>query len=193
MSSDATDLVKSGRVDLSIKNDSNSTIQLLPRPAIFYTLLPKTRLARQLDPSELASKIEKKGEKKAKWIRFMGANATQTVSSTMIGNGGFYGFPPVYSSNGTFPIVNRSGDMTTVTTQVPDYAAQERALAKAAAVADQARSSAEEVRREAIGPTSIAPSDSVNGSLYFDVVKVQKASLQIPIGNALFEFTFPPR
>jgi hypothetical protein len=193
MSSESGDLVKSGRVDLSIKNDSDSRIQVLPRPAVFYTLLPKVRLARQLDPTQLATSIEKKGEKKAKWIRFMGANATQTVSTTMIGNGGFYGFPPVYSSNGTFPIVNRSGNMTTIQTQVPDYPAQERALAKAAAIGDQSRNSAEEIRRQGIGPTTISPGESVNGSLFFDVSKVQKASLQIPIGNALFEFTFPPR
>jgi hypothetical protein len=193
MSSVSGDLVKSGRVELSVKNDSEGNVQVLPKPAVFYTLLPKVRLARQMDPSQLASSIEKKGEKKAKWIRFMGADATQTVHTTMIGNGGFYGFPPVYSSNGTFPIVNRSGNMTTVMTQVPDYAAQERALAKAAAIADQSKNSAEEIRRQGIGPTTISPGDSVNGSLFYDVSKVQKASLQIPIGNALFEFTFPPR
>jgi hypothetical protein len=193
MSSESGDLVKSGRVDLSVKNDSEGKVQILPKPAVFNTLLPKVRLARQLDPSQLATSIEKKGEKKAKWIRFMGADATQTVSTTMIGNGGFYGFPPVYSSNGTFPIVNRSGNMTTVMTQVPDYAAQERALARAAAIADQSRNSAEEIRRQGIGPTTISSGESVNGSLFFDVSKVQKASLQIPIGNALFEFTFPPK
>jgi hypothetical protein len=83
--------------------------------------------------------------------------------------------------------------MTTVTTQVPDYAAQERALAKAAAVAGKARDTADQIRSQSLGQTTLAPGQEINGSLFFDIAKVQRASLQVPIGNALFQFEFPPR
>lgn len=186
-------LVKANRVEISIRNDSNSEVQFLPKSPIFYSLSPKVVLARQIDSSALADNIEKKGQKKASWIRFMGQDATQSVTTTMIGNGGLWGFPPVYSSYGTMPIVSRSGNMTTVTTQVPDYAAQARALAKAAAVSGKAHDSADQIRSQSLGPTVLAPGQELNGSLYFDVEKVQRASLLVPIGNAMFAFEFPPR
>ena len=191
--SDKAYLVKANRVEVIIKNDSPNQVQFLPRSPIFYALSPKVILAKQINSTSLADKVEKKGQKKASWIRFMGQDATQTVTTTMIGNGGMWGFPPVYSSYGTMPVVSRSGNMTTVMSQVPDYAAQARALAKAAAVAGKARDTADEIRNQSLGPTTIAPGQELRGSLFFDVDKVQRASMQLPVGNAMFFFEFPPR
>ena len=193
ISSDKSALVKSGRVDISVRNDSDRDVQLLAKSPVFYVLAPKVVLARQLNPSDLATKVEKKGQKKAGWIRFMGENATRSETTTMIGNGGYWGLPPVYSAYGTAPFVSRNGNMTTVTTQVPDYAAQERALAKAAAVAGKARDAADQIRNQSLGATRLDRGQEISGSLYFDVDKMQKASLQVPVGKALFEFEFPPR
>ncbi len=193
VSSDQDALVKSGRVDLTIRNESNGPIQVLPKEPVFYVTAPKMVLARQLNPSDLASKVEKKGQKKAGWIRFMGENATRSETSTMIGNGGYWGCPPVYSAYGTVPFVSRSGNMTMITTQVPDYAAQERALAKAAAVAGKARDTAEQIRNQGLAPTTLGPQQEISGSLYFEIGKMTKAWLQVPIGNAVFEYDFPPR
>jgi tetratricopeptide (TPR) repeat protein len=194
MPSDKAYLVKANRIEISVKNDSSSDVQFLPKSPIFYSLAPRVILARQINSTALADKVEKNGQKKAGWIRFMGQDATQPVTTTMIGNGGmWWGFPPVYSSYGTMPMVSRSGNMTTVTTQVPDYAAQARALAKAAAVAGKARDTADQIRNQSLGPTTLAPGQELNGSLFFDVDKVQRASLQVPVGNAIFSFEFPPR
>ncbi|HEY9760244.1 MAG TPA: tetratricopeptide repeat protein [Oculatellaceae cyanobacterium] len=192
MPTDKGYLVKANRVEISIRNDSNSEVQFLSKSPIFYELAPKVILARQIDSAALADNVEKKGQKKASWIRFMGQDATQPVTTTMIGNGGMWGFPPVYSSYGTMPMVSRSGNMTTVTTQVPDYAAQARALAKAAAVSGKAHDTADQIRNQSLGPTVLAPGQELNGSLYFDVEKVTRASLQVPVGNATFAFEFPP-
>lgn len=205
LSSGQTDVLKAGQVDISIKNDSQAPVQFLPKPPVFYVIAPKVFLASQINPSALASKIEKKGEKKAGWIRFMGANATQTQTTTMIGNGGYYGFPPVYGygypgyggyngyNNGYRNNRRNNSDMTIINTQVPDYAAQERALAKAAAVAGKAKDAADQVRNQSLGPTTLSPGQLVNGSMYYDVGKMTKAELQIPVGNALFQFDFPPQ
>jgi tetratricopeptide (TPR) repeat protein len=184
----ASDFVKSGKVNVIVQNASNRPIQFLSQPPALIVLAPKLAIVHLLDPSKLASTIEKKGEGKAKWIRFWGQDATMPVTSTFVGNPGFWGCPPIMSYNGAAPIVNRSGNMTMVTTQVPDYAAQFRAMQKAQEVTQKAQNAAASIRDNSLCQTTIAPGQSVNGALYFDIGEMQKGVLRIPVGNAVFEY-----
>jgi tetratricopeptide (TPR) repeat protein len=184
---------KSAEVRLMMRNDSNREVQFLPMPPALIILEPKLAIAPQVDPSKLAHTVEKKGDRKAAWIRFWGQDATKPVTTTFVGRPGFWGYPPIYSYGGAAPFVTRSGNLTTVVSQVPDYAAQARALAKAAAVSDRARRRATAITSSGLGPTTVPPGQAVSGSLYFDATKIAKAVLRVPIGNALFEFQFPSR
>jgi len=183
----ASDSVKSGKVNVIIRNTSNAPVQFLSQAPTLVVLAPKLAILHLLDPSSLASKIEKKGEGKAKWIRFWGQDATMPVTSTFIGNPGFWGYPPVASYN-SVPIVSRSGNITNVTTQVPDYAAQFRAMQKAQEVKQKAQNAAAAIRDNSLCQTTLQPGQTINGALYFDGGPMQKAVLRIPVGNAMFEY-----
>jgi hypothetical protein len=89
-------------------------------------------------------------------------------------------------------MVTRSGNMTTVTSQVPDYAAQARALQKAANIQAQSQAQANAIRDSMLSATTVEAGGATRGSIYFDATKIQKAVLHIPVGNGVFEFQFPP-
>jgi tetratricopeptide (TPR) repeat protein len=190
---------KSTQVNIIIHNDSDKAIQFLPIPPSLTMTQPKIMMAPQVDPTKLATTIEKKGDRKAAWIRFWGSQATQTMTSTCIGQPGFFGYPPVYgtamynNSMGYSGWANRSGDMTIMHQSVPDYAAQARALARAAEVADQAHQRSDTIKTTGLGPTQIPAHQTISGSLYFDAPKMTESVVRIPIGNAVFEFSFPPK
>jgi tetratricopeptide (TPR) repeat protein len=190
---------KAVQIQVAIKNDSQDSAQFLPQPPQLVITKPKAGLAQLVDPQSLANTVEQKGERKAKWIRFWGADATMPITTTYMNQPGYYGwgynnFPPVSTYGyGPRPIVNYGGGMTTVTTQVPDYAAQQRALERAADAIDQSKSTAEAIRTQSLGPTTVQPGAVVKGSLYFDAKSVTQSVLRIPVGNAIFEFEFPPR
>lgn len=184
---------KCAQLNIRVRNETEQPIQFLGQPPELVVLTPKIAIVHLVDPTTLADSVEKKGEKKAKWVRFWGQDATQTMTSTMIGNGGYWGYQPIYSSGGGMPFVNRSGNMTMVSTQVPDYAAQARALQKAADISEKSQQTAENIRNSSLGATTIAPGQTIQGSLYFDVAELKQGILQLPVGNAVFEFEFPPR
>ncbi len=186
------------RVGVVVKNRSDRPIEFMGRKPEFMVVTPKVVAATMIEPLQMAQNVEKKADGKAKWVRFWGQDATQTVSSTYMnqpmygyGFGGFY--PPVMSYGGTIPTVMRNGNMTTVMTQVPDYAAQQRAMEKARAIEDDARAYANEIRTQSLGPGDIAPGAAVNGLLFFqldDGAKAGSCIVRIPVGDAEFEFTF---
>lgn len=187
----SSDMPKTVRVELFVKNDTGRPIQFLPRPPIFMTLSPKMLYANMVDATKMADSIEKKGNRQAAWVKFWGQNATQSVTTTVMGNGGWY--PPVWGYGGNMPIINQYGNMTTITQQVPDYAAQQRALQKAADIAGRARQNADALRNQMLGPATVAPGQTLSGYLYFDINQMQNIDLQIPVGNGTFDFQFPPR
>lgn len=115
------------------------------------------------------------------------------MTSTMIGNGGFWGYQPIYCYGGAMPYISRNGNMTTMMTQVPDYAAQARALQKAADVTDKSQQTAFNIRSSSLGATTIAPGQTIEGSLYWDVPNFKNGILDVAVGQATFEFEFPPR
>ncbi len=186
------------RVGVAVKNLSDGPIQFMGRRPELMVLTPKVVAATMIEPLQMAQDVEKKAGGKAKWVRFWGENATQTMSSTYInppmygyGMGGFY--PPVMSYGGTIPTIMRNGNMTTMMTQVPDYAAQQRAMEKARAIEDDAKAYADEIRTQSLGPSDIAPGATVNGLLFFQVDDSSKAGsciVRIPVGDAEFEFNF---
>ncbi len=193
IASKAPAFAKSAQLNIRVRNDTARPIQFLGQPPVLVVLTPKIAIAHLIDPTTLADSVEKTGEKKAKWVRFWGADATQSVTTTMIGNGGYWGYQPIYSSGGAMPFINRSGNMTTMTTQVPDYAAQARALQKAANLTEASQQAADNIRANSLGATNIAPGQTLTGSLYFDTPQLKEGILQLPVGNAVFEFEFPPR
>lgn len=195
------DAKKGVQVNVFVRNDSNNPVQYLPQPPQFVVLEPKIVFAPPLDPSKLADAIQKKGERKAAWIRFWGENATQTLTSTYISpggggfwNNGFYGGGmmmgggyPGWGGRGW----GGGGNMAIMNQQIPDYAAQERALQKAADVTNSSRQNADMIRTSIMGPTTVPPGEQTSGALYFDAGNLTKASLKLPVGNGTFEFVFP--
>lgn len=180
---------KATQVNLIVRNDSGRDIQFLPIPPQFILLEPKITQIPQVDPSKLAQTVEKKGDRKAAWIRFWGQNATTTLTSTMIGNGGgFFPYGPYYGGNSWS---NRGSNMTIMNTEVPNYAAQAAALQRAAEASETARRNADSIKASGLGPTTLPSGQSLQGCFYFDTKKVTKALLRIPVGRAAFEFEFP--
>ncbi|MBX9670973.1 MAG: tetratricopeptide repeat protein [Candidatus Obscuribacterales bacterium] len=192
---------KSIKVNVYVRNDGDKEIQFLPTPPSLTITQPKISIAPQVDPTRLAESVQKKGDRKASWIRFWGSQATQTMTSTSIGGPGFFGYPPVYggySYGGGFgggsynQWYNRSGNMTIMHTSIPDYAAQARALQRAAEVSAQSHERAGNIAASGLGPTAVAPGATITGALYFDAPKIAEGTVRIPVGNAVFEYMFPP-
>lgn len=197
---------KSTQAIVIVQNDSQNQIQFLPIPPSLTVTKPKIYIAPQVDATTLAATIEKKGDRKASWVRFWGNQATQTMTSTSIGQPGFFGYPPVYGGYGMGGMGmggmgmggynswgSRSGNMSIMQTSVPDYAAQQRALQKAADIAQQARQNADSIKLASLGPTTVPGGQQISGALYFDAEKVTDAVVRIPVGNAVYEFNFPPK
>lgn len=188
-----SEFVKSTRATVSVLNNSSRTINFLSQPASFIVIRPKIVLAKQLSADQLAQDIEKKGRKKAGWVRFWGQGATTPITTTMIGGNGFmpYGYMPT-----TFgympPFYSNSGNMSIMTTNVPDYQARARAEAKAQQITNRSQADASQIIETALGPCSIQGGASISGSLDFEPVVYSEAILRVPIGNAIFEFHFVP-
>ncbi len=198
------ELSKTTQALVIVQNDSQNEIQFLPIPPSLTVTQPKIYLAPQVDSQKLATTIEKKGDRKAAWVRFWGNQATQTMTTTTIGQPGFFGYPPVYGGYGMggmgmggFGGYNswgsRSGNMSFMSTQVPNYAAQQLAFQRAAEISQKAHQNADSIKVASLGPTSIAAGQQISGALYFDAEKVTNAVVRIPIGNAIYEFNFPPK
>jgi hypothetical protein len=65
-------------------------------------------------------------------------------------------------------------------------------MQKAADIEDTAREKAAMIRSASLAATTIPPGGNISGALFFDSANVQQSLLQVPIGNAIFEFQFPP-
>lgn len=198
----AADTVKNSKAEVRITNGGNWNIKVLPQGADLIVLKPRIVLAKQVQGESLAQTIEKKGNSKAKWIRFWGSQATATSTTNILGNGGGYmpyygmgympanfgyGGPMGYGGNSWY---SGGSGMTTMVTNVPDFEARERAYQRAQAVSDQTQKQAADVRESELGPSTLAVGNSVEGCLYYDESKFDEAVLRIPIGKAVFEFRF---
>ncbi|HEY9678815.1 MAG TPA: tetratricopeptide repeat protein [Drouetiella sp.] len=199
---------KYSQINVRIRNETDKPIQILGQPPVLVAMTPKIVFATQIDPTKLADNVEKSGNKKAKWVRFWGENATQTLTSTMINGGGYWGGPyyggygggygggfggfgggmPFYSGGR-----NNNSNMTIMNQQIPDYAAQARALEKAANLENRSQQTADSIRQSSLGASTLLPGQSLEGSLFYDQLNLKQAQLQLPIGNSIFEFEFPPR
>jgi tetratricopeptide (TPR) repeat protein len=185
--------VKTMRANLVITNNSGRAISILNPRAYLVVLSPKLAIVPPLVAEHLASKIEKKGEGKAKWIRFWGENATTTSTTTYMGNYPQWGFfQPGYGygngrRNGWN---NNNNNFSYATTSMPDYEARARAMAKAQAVQEKTAAAADSVRSNALGPSTIPAGGVLAGCIDFPMTKFDKTLLQIPIGNSVFEFHF---
>jgi tetratricopeptide (TPR) repeat protein len=188
---------QSVQVMLTVINQSGQSIEFMGKRPELVAVTPKIVFAKMIDSNAVAAQIQKKGEGKAKWIRFWGQGATQTMNTTYMGNMPFYGYgyggayPPVMSYGGAYPVVTRSGNMTNVMTQVPDPMAEARAFQKAGQVEETARARAEDIRSRSLGPSDIAAGQTLTGSIFFDAPGVTDKSmcqLDIPIGDSTFQF-----
>ena len=194
------DVLKNSKAMVRVTNNGDAPVSVLPQGPDLIILKPKIQLAKQVQVETLAQSIEKKGESKAKWIRFWGSQATTTSTTNIIGNGpGFfpyggymspnfgYGGPMGYGGNSWY---NNSGGMTTMVTSVPDFQARERAYQRAQAVSEQTQRKAADVRDSELGPTTLNPLGRIVGCLFYDQNSFDEAILRIPIGKAVFEFRF---
>lgn len=180
-------------------NQSNAPVQVLGDRSSVLTLRPQIKRLNSIEARDLAAKVEKKGEKKAKLIRFFGENATTTITSTQWGYGppSFGYLPPVYG--GAPPAVwgrngrnwnNNNWNQQTMTTSVPDYQAREEARRRAAETEAKSAQKAQDLRQNALDNMTIMPGQSVDGVLEFEPAKFSEALLRIPVGNAFFDFLF---
>ncbi len=193
------DLVKNSKAMVRVTNGGNWDVQVLPQGPDLIVLKPKIILARQVQGEALAQTIEKKGNSKAKWIRFWGSQATTTSTTNILGSGGGfygggymspnfgYGGPMGYGGNSWG---NRGSGMTTMVTSMPDFQARERAYQRAQAVSDQTQRQAADVRESELGPATLQAGRNIEGCLFYDEGKFDEAILRIPIGKAVFEFRF---
>lgn len=194
------DLLKNCKAMVRVTNGGNWKIDVLPQGPDLIVLKPKIILAKQVQGEALAQTIEKKGNSKAKWIRFWGSQATTTSMTNIIGNGGGfypyggymspnfgYGGPMGYGGNSWS---NSGSGMTTMMTSMPDFQARERAYQRAQAVSEQTQKQAADVRESELGPSTVQPGGSIEGCLFYNETKFDEATLRIPIGKAVFEFRF---
>ncbi|MBX9687858.1 MAG: tetratricopeptide repeat protein [Candidatus Obscuribacterales bacterium] len=198
-----SDFAKTTRALVRIKNESQYDVDVLPQPATFIQITPKVQLLKPLNAQELASRIEKKGESKAKWIKFWGAEATTPVTSYSYTQGNVppvYGYVPGsfgwnqyaygYGTSNYGYGRNRAWQQSTMITNVPDYQARADAYRRAAEATNKSKADAEAVRDAALGPNRLAAGAMMEGSLDFEYSKYKSCILRIPIGNAVFEFRF---
>lgn len=198
MVSKPSEFVKTARAYVRISNNTDRPVTILEKPAMMVIVRPKVKLARLMSGEEVASAVEKSGEKKAKWVLFWGKDATTPLTTTVIGaQGRFpygYGYvPPAFGYVGpgyNWSSWNCGSGMTTITTNVPDYAARQRAYEKADQITNRSATDADAARRTALGPGTVPPRTVVEGTLDFDEPKFEKGILRVPVGNATFEFSF---
>ncbi|MBS1995989.1 MAG: tetratricopeptide repeat protein [Cyanobacteria bacterium SZAS LIN-2] len=183
------------QVFITVINKSNQTVEFMGRKPLFVILTPKASVAQMIDPGNLAAAVQKKGEGKAKWIRFWGEGATTTCTSHYMGNNmpyyGYGGYPPMYG--GSYPMISRGSSSAIMTTQVPDPIAEAAAFERAQKVQAAAQAKAEDIRSKSLGPSDLPPGQAINGSLFFDAYGMTKSSsclLRIPVGDSQFEFRF---
>lgn len=195
-----SEFAKTTRVTVRLVNNSNRVIHLLPQPASFLVLSPKARFLKFLNADTLARMVESKGDKKAKWILFWGADAMSPVTTTgyqysqgSFGSRGGYPIPPVgYAPP---PVYNRKGQyrewsQSAYTTMVPDLQAREEAYRKAARARERSFADASAIRGMALGPMEVAPGLNAEGTLDFEEGKFSRGLVTIPVGRATFEFLF---
>jgi tetratricopeptide (TPR) repeat protein len=173
-------------------NNGNGPVDFLPEPPLLLELTPEVRLAKLLQADTVAAEIEKKGNRKANLIRFFQGDATTPVTTTMMTSGSAYSPRWAMYPNGqwgAYPYMQKVGPQTTtMTTNVPDWAARARAEQKAQAAIASANKAADLVRSQKLLATTLTAGQMVDGSALFDVTKMKTGVLRIPIGNALFEF-----
>jgi tetratricopeptide (TPR) repeat protein len=190
--------VKTTRANVVITNNSGKDISILKPSALLVVTAPKLMIIQPLNAEHLATKIEKKGESKAKWTRFWGEQATTTATTTYMGNPQWGFFPPGYGYGGNNYAYSRSRNrnwnnnngFSYATTSMPDYEARARAMAKAQAIQEKTTAAADSVRSNALGPSTIPAGGVLAGCLDFPMTKFNSTLLQIPIGNCVFEFHF---
>ncbi len=204
-----SDFAKTTRALVRIHNDSQYDVDVLPKPASFIQITPSIQILPLINAVELANRIQKKGESKAKWIKFWGADAMTQVTSISDVQG--RGMPPVYGyvpgsfgwsnfgpagygygyTNGSYNYGrNKYSASSFSSTMVPDYQAREEAYRKAAEATSKSQADAAAVRDGALGTTRVQSGGSIQGSLDFEYSKYESGILRIPIGNAVFEFRF---
>lgn len=178
---------------LRFSNQTNAPVQILGNTSSVLTLKPAIKRLHALETRDLAAKVEKKGESKARMIRFFGENATTPVTTTVWGYGPpSFGYLPY---GGAPPVVwngrgRNWGNQQTITTNVPDYQAREEARRRAAEAVEKSSRKADDLRQNALANMTLAPGEAIEGVLEFEPAKFTEALLRVPVGNAVFEFLF---
>lgn len=135
-----------------------------------------------LDPDKVAKKIAGRAKWGNFWRSFAAGMATRTTTSQSQESGSFNVYGPRTSANGTY-----SGSSTTTTT-APDYSARDRAAEANARASAEARGEAELTRGNALRTTTLFPAHYVNGSIFFEHKKIERAVFRIMIGQTVYNF-----
>lgn len=192
-----SDFSKTTRAQVRISNDSQYDVDVLSQPPTFIQLTPTVNILKPINAQSLAAQIEKKGESKAKWIKFWGADAMTPVTTQAWTQGSMnYGYVPTPFGWSAGPNRGRGwnnnnySNSSFATTMVPDYQAREEAYRKAREATERSKADAQAVLDASLGPNRLPPGAMIQGSLDFDFSKFQKAILRVPVGNAIYEFRF---
>jgi tetratricopeptide (TPR) repeat protein len=185
-----SEFVKTTRVNLRLTNASQRPVVILSSPPMLVALAPKIKFTQPLSAEEVADTIEQKGERKATSTMRNGENAMKSVTSTVYTPRPSYSY--CYTPYGV--CAQRTGwrgsDASYITTEVPDYAARQAAYEKAAEISARSKEQADIARRNALRPGQVPPGSYTQGSIDFDLAKFDRAVLQVPVGNTMFEFRY---
>ena len=184
-----SEFVKTKQARIVVSNNSGQNIFLLSQPPVLMALAPKVQPAKYLDAEQLAQTIQDKGERKATKVWKSGKDATTAIFSTV--NEANPLWRRTWTPFGYAPVADGwTNNTRTVTTLVPDMEARAQAAQKAAEISSKSKAEAATTRREALGPTAVAPGTVNGGVCDFDCGDFDRAVLRIPVGDAVFEFHF---
>jgi hypothetical protein len=172
--------------EVTVLNNGKGRILVDPELTRFI-VVTKEGKTQALEPIP-AQKIAGKIRSRARWgnaLRAFAASlATRQSTSTSQTNGNVSVFGQGGFAQGTY-----SGT-TTTTTSTPDVEAQRRAAATIARNTEDANLRAEGIVSSGLKANTLFPGNTLDGIIYFDHKKYQKAAFRILIEDTVYDFAF---
>lgn len=174
------------RVDVSVVNNSATSVDILPTTFSVDEVTPKDKSLAYVDPQKIMQSIQRR----TAWsnaLTAMGAGMQREQSTTNTTN---MGTVNISASDGTSATGTYNGSATS-TTSKPDYAAQARADEAIRERNAQVATLNGNLSRMVLRANTVAPNQSVSGFVIFESdKKVKSLILSIPIGSVVFKFPF---
>lgn len=154
-----------------------------------FVIVTKDGRTQALEPIP-AQKIAGKVRSRARWSTALRAFAASLATRQATSTSQTSGNVSVYGQGG-FAQGTYSGTTTTTTT-VPGLAAQRSAAAAIARNTEDANLRAEGIVRSGLKANTLFPGNTLDGVVYFDHKKYEKATFRILIEDTVYDFAFTP-